>query len=91
MHHLYLIVKEAINNAVKYSEATTLLLNIDEYDGKLSIEVNDNGKGFDKQNVKLGNGLTGMNKRAKEIGAEFDLKSELTIGTTLSIQVKFIN
>lgn len=91
MHHLYLIVKEAINNAVKYSEATTLLLNIDEYDGKLSIEVNDNGKGFDKQNVKLGNGLTGMNKRAKEIGAEFSLKSELGKGTTLSIQLKFIN
>ena len=55
--NIYLFCKEAINNAVKYSNGTWLDLTIKEVDDKLEFSVSDNGKGFDADNVKHGNGL----------------------------------
>ena len=46
--NIYLFCKEAINNAVKYSEGSTLELSVKESNGMLEFSVTDNGKGFDK-------------------------------------------
>lgn len=91
MHHIYLVIKEAINNAVKYSLATELLLTIKEGNGLLNILVTDNGKGFEAHNIKQGNGLTGMQKRTADIGAIFKLDAVPGIGTSINLTIKYPN
>ena len=66
--HLLLIFKEAMNNAVKYSEATEAVLSINRQKGKTTLVFQDNGKGFDPASVS-GNGLRNMRERAGKIGA----------------------
>ena len=86
--NVYLFCKEAINNAIKYSNCTLLQLNVIENNGTLNFTVSDNGKGFNSATVKHGNGLENMQKRAEEIGAAFLLQSEKKTGSVLSLQIK---
>lgn len=66
---LLMAVKETLNNAVKYSEASELQLKIHRDAQTLIVSVKDNGKGFDLQNVKPGrNGLGNMSNRLAELG-----------------------
>ena len=88
--NIYLFCKEAINNAVKYSEGTTLELRIKESGGNLEFEVSDNGKGFDAVIVRRGNGLGNMQKRADEIGGTLMLKSKKDEGSVLSLQIAVV-
>lgn len=88
--NIYLFCKEAINNAVKYSEGTTLELRIKESGGNLEFEVSDNGKGFDVVIVRRGNGLGNMQKRADEIGGTLMLKSKKDEGSVLSLQIAVV-
>jgi signal transduction histidine kinase len=66
---LLMAIKETLNNAVKYSGATELLLRIKCHGSRLVVEVQDNGKGFDASLVKPGrNGLSNMAQRMNELG-----------------------
>lgn len=86
--NIYLFCKEAINNAVKYSNGTLLELNIKEAGNLLEFSVSDNGKGFDVVTVRRGNGLENMQKRADEIGAKLTLESNQDAGSLVSMQIK---
>ncbi len=86
--NIYLFCKEAINNAVKYSNATLLELTVKEVEGKLEFSVSDNGKGFDAVMVRRGNGLENMQKRADEIGAKLILQSKENEGASVAMQCK---
>lgn len=87
-YQLYLFCKEAINNAVKYSDAGLLELTVKESNQLLEITISDNGKGFDVESVKRGNGLDNMQKRANELGADFSMQSKPGDGCLISIKVK---
>jgi signal transduction histidine kinase len=66
---LLMAIKETLNNAVKYSGATELLLQIKCQGKRLLLVVQDNGKGFDPATVKAGrNGLGNMAHRMRELG-----------------------
>ena len=82
--HIYLILKEAVNNLVKYSEASLASIRIGYRDSKLEIQLEDNGKGFDTSKPSTGNGLVSMQNRANLMDAE------LTIGTTLGQGTRMI-
>ncbi|HRH47215.1 MAG TPA: tetratricopeptide repeat protein [Panacibacter sp.] len=86
--NIYLFCKEAINNAVKYSNGTLLELNIKEAGNLLEFSLSDNGKGFDVVTVRRGNGLENMQKRADEIGAKLTLESNQDAGSLVSMQIK---
>ncbi|MCB9248214.1 MAG: ATP-binding protein [Ignavibacteriales bacterium] len=66
--NIMLIAKEAINNAVKYSDCSKIDIVMNYKNDKFELQISDNGKGFDMQNVKKGNGLKNMKMRAKSIG-----------------------
>tara|TARA_B100001146_G_scaffold225125_1_gene246760 strand:- start:48155 stop:50032 length:1878 start_codon:yes stop_codon:yes gene_type:complete len=81
--NVYRIIQEAVNNALKYSGATTISVRFSEANEHLTIEISDNGKGFDTATVDSGNGLLNMKKRAREIGGTLEIASEETQGTTI--------
>ncbi len=83
--HIYLILKEAINNAVKYSNADTIEFYVQPAGSMLEMIVSDNGKGFDPGNVKKGNGLGNMQKRADEAGAAFSIRSRPGNGSIIQV------
>lgn len=85
--NLYLIFREALNNAVKYAECTRIDLRLNLKGRFLKMELNDNGKGFNVDAVKRGNGLNNLEKRAKEIGGQIDIKSAPEKGTSINLMV----
>jgi len=86
--NIYLFGKEAINNAVKYSNGTLIELNIKATNGVLEFLITDNGKGFNVEDVKRGNGLNNMQKRADEIHAKLTVQSKQDEGSLVSMQIK---
>jgi two-component system, NarL family, sensor histidine kinase UhpB len=83
--NLFLIFKETVNNAAKYSEANHVEIGLRQQDHMLVMRVKDNGKGFDEQNVKSGNGLRNLRERAKEIKGRLTLKSGPGEGTEVEL------
>jgi ligand-binding sensor domain-containing protein len=73
--NIYLIVKEAMNNAIKHSGCKRLMVLFRSGPTGLQISVEDDGTGFDLGEIKRGNGLSNMESRIKE------LKGSLTIGS----------
>lgn len=85
--NLYLVFKEALNNAVKYSQCTQIDLILNLKNRFLKLELIDNGNGFDVEAVKRGNGLNNLEKRAKEINGQIGISSEQGKGTTINLML----
>lgn len=77
------IAQEAIQNAVKYSEAHSVKVKIEETDTGLEVTVQDDGKGFDESAIRPGNGLYNMRKRAEELGGKLEIDSKPGLGTSV--------
>ena len=88
--NIYLICKEAINNAVKYSHARFVELYVKMSGDHMVFAVNDDGNGFDLGSVERGNGLKNMQIRAKEIGAVFQMESSPYTGSRIELHYKII-
>jgi signal transduction histidine kinase len=87
-HNLFLVAKEALNNAVKHSDATELWLRLTMSDGAMVIEVADNGRGFRvDENREVGNGLRNMGARMEEVGGQLTLRSTPGDGTTVGLRL----
>lgn len=82
--NLYLIFKESINNAMKYSRCKKLLLEAEVKGNYLHIELYDNGVGADKESLKLGNGILNIKNRAETIGGKLLWKSKPGKGTSVT-------
>jgi signal transduction histidine kinase len=81
------ILQEAVQNAVKYADASQIQVIFSLSENQLQFQVIDNGKGFDLDKVKAGNGLGNMQKRADEIEAILSVKSETERGTEISLSL----
>lgn len=79
--HLLLIFKEAMNNALKYAEASEVILSTKLVDSQLTVVLSDNGKGFEMDGIEKGYGLDNMQKRAENIGGELQMTSVVGEGT----------
>ena len=87
-HHLYVIAKETLNNAVKYSNARLITINTSFHNKLFTMDIIDDGIGFEKQQVAEGNGLLNIQTRADEIGALLQLITTPGNGTKWKIQLK---
>lgn len=83
--NLYRIIQEAINNAVKYAEASSIHVEISKGNNEMIIVIQDNGKGFDEKSIQLGNGLNNMKKRAVDINAQIAIESTINGGTVIQL------
>ena len=88
--NFYLIFKEALHNAVKYSRATEVRISLQLHRSKLIFTLQDNGIGFNTAEIEEGNGLDNMRQRSKELKGELEIQSKKNEGTsvTLSFYVK---
>jgi ligand-binding sensor domain-containing protein len=73
--NIYLIFKEALNNALKYADASLITIKVNVESGVFKLGVEDNGVGFDAEKIMPGNGLTNMQTRAKEIKGQLKVIS----------------
>ncbi|MBY0488114.1 MAG: hypothetical protein K2P85_13155 [Flavobacteriaceae bacterium] len=85
--NLYRSIQEVVNNAIKFSEANQIKVTISKGKIAIQIEVQDNGKGFDMENIEFGNGLYNMKKRIEEINGEFKVDSIAGKGTIIYINI----
>jgi ligand-binding sensor domain-containing protein/two-component sensor histidine kinase len=83
----YLIFKEAINNLVKYSKATTAKVIIETEGKKLRMTINDNGIGFDSSQPQYGNGISNMRQRAGTWKDQLEIKSVPGKGTEVVLEM----
>ncbi|PWH84495.1 two-component sensor histidine kinase [Algibacter marinivivus] len=83
--NIYRIIQEAINNSIKYADASKINVDIKKHDKKIEFCITDDGKGFNENEVVLSNGINNMRKRAKEIDASLNIESEIDNGTQVKI------
>lgn len=82
-HHLYLAVREALNNIAKHSGATEVWLRIHVQEPELRIELEDNGRGFTPAAAgSAGEGLANMRQRLEKIGGRYECESRPGAGAT---------
>ncbi|GGD49561.1 hypothetical protein GCM10011514_12150 [Emticicia aquatilis] len=84
---IYLILKEAINNLVKYSECKNAKIEIDIVNSKIIFTVIDDGRGFDINAQSSRNGLKNMKMRAEKIGAELKIESKVGEGSKIALGI----
>jgi signal transduction histidine kinase len=84
--NIYLIMKEAINNAVKYAECNRINIKASYHEQIFILMISDNGKGFDLQHAENGNGLKNMKSRAEESELLLNFESRENNGTTITIK-----
>ena len=83
--NLFLIIKEALHNTLKHAGASKVSVNIYAKEGRLCIDVADDGSGI-KNSHNFGNGLKNMKKRMEEIDGQISFAD--TNGTCISISIK---
>jgi signal transduction histidine kinase len=82
--HVYRIVQEAVNNAVKHSKARRVVVRLAPAAGRLVLEINDDGSGLPRAGGKnAGLGLGVMQHRASVIGADLTIDSKRGGGVTI--------
>jgi signal transduction histidine kinase len=85
----YLIFKEALNNAAKYSGCKHITVHLEHLSNALKLKIEDNGCGFDLSHAVSGNGLSNMRHRAKSIRAELRIESAQGKGSTILLTLPF--
>ncbi len=84
--NVYRIIQEAINNALKYAQASTIKVTIEKTkENNLSVAITDDGLGFNLENVELGSGINNMKKRAEDISARLNIESDIDKGTRITL------
>lgn len=87
-HNLFLVIKEALQNIVKHSQATEVWLRVDPGAKALRLVIEDNGRGFEQRaKDPWADGLRNMRERLVEIGGECRIASRLGAGTVITIEL----
>lgn len=84
---IYRVIQETVNNVIKHAEASKLAIQIIKDDEGISVTIEDNGKGFDKNNVdlKAGIGLSNIYSRVEFLKGSVDIDSSEGKGTLVAI------
>jgi len=83
---IFCIYKEALNNIVKHAHATEVKIKLLNTDRGFTMEISDNGKGFDPEKLSKGNGLRNMRMRAERLKAKLEVITNR--GMTIRLSMK---
>ncbi|WP_235810903.1 sensor histidine kinase [Secundilactobacillus paracollinoides] len=87
---LYRVAQEAMNNTLKHANASEIDLLLIEHDHFITLQIIDDGDGFDVSSHQAFNGhslgLHDMNDRIKSLNGIFDVQSDPQVGTTITVK-----
>jgi signal transduction histidine kinase len=88
-HELLRIAQEAIHNAVRHANPTTISVSLHRVGNDLEFQIRDNGRGIPPAGLlsKKGFGLMNMRNRAKKVGASLEIRSEVGEGTAIAVRL----
>ena len=84
---IYRITQETLNNIIKHAKATKVTITISCIGDDFSLCIQDNGVGFDIMSAQNGIGLTNIYQRAKLLNASLEIKSEISAGTSINLNL----
>ncbi len=74
--NIFLVIKEALQNVVKHSHASEVIITMSKEPDGFSLVIHDNGKGIDFENLRPhSNGLKNMKKRMEDINLDFKIEN----------------
>ncbi len=87
--NVFRIIQESINNIIKHSKASHVLIDFNVIDGLLMLSIEDNGIGFRQSEVNDTNswGISNISNRVKMLEGNLHIRSEPGGGTTIDIQI----
>lgn len=86
---IYRAIEEIINNALKHSQGTSLLVQLLYHTDKLHVITEDNGRGFDTSKIYMGLGIRNIARRIEDVGGLITLSSEYGKGTTYLMEISY--
>lgn len=86
-HHLFLLLKEVMQNVAKHAAAGEVWVRIQAHDGRAVFEVADDGCGFNPEMPYAGDGLNNMKRRAAAMRATVDVRAAPGQGTRVRVEL----
>ncbi|MBE9045781.1 sensor histidine kinase [Pleurocapsales cyanobacterium LEGE 10410] len=86
-HHLYCIIKEGLTNIQKHSNADRIYLRCQATSDRISVKLEDNGRGFDPARSYPGFGLTGIKERVQILEGKLKIYSTPGGGTKIMVVI----
>ena len=83
--HLLLALKEMLHNVLRHAKARHVVICLTVHDRRFTLEVSDDGCGFDGQIHGDGHGFTSLRHRAQTLGGELALESKPGAGTRVAL------
>ena len=83
---IYRVIQEALTNIIKHAVASDVRIDL-EKNNYLSLEITDNGIGFEFDKINPGLGLLGMQERIEAVGGEFNLHTKPNKGVKIEISI----
>lgn len=83
--NIYRIIQEAVNNSLKYANASTIDVELAKKGDTIVLNIRDDGRGFDPISITPGNGLSNIRKRASDLGGKAVITSEENKGTAIEV------
>ena len=87
---VYRLVQEALNNAATHAHAKNARVNIAQENGRITIQIRDDGRGFDPERQR-GMGILGMEERVRRLGGTLTIESGLGSGATVKAEIPVEN
>jgi signal transduction histidine kinase len=86
---LYRIAQEALNNMLKHAQAQQVQVNLKQVEGAITLEIEDDGSGFDVETARRagGMGIANMEERAEKLNSRLSIRSEPGRGTRIMVEV----
>ncbi len=88
-YEIYKIIQELAGNVLKHAQANELIIQLNRHEGYLNIMVEDDGKGFNKEQRQegAGQGLKNVESRVHKLNGDFNIDSGKGSGTTITINI----
>jgi signal transduction histidine kinase len=88
-HAVLRVTQEVLGNAARHGQPETILVRLGQLDGEVTVEIRDDGSGFDPQDIadRRGMGLALMRERVSELGGELQVNAAPGEGTAVLVRL----
>lgn len=85
---LFRVLQEALANVARHSQASWVAVNLESVNGFVKLGIEDNGTGFDSENIARGVGLDSMQERLAAVSGKLEVSSRKPKGTRVTATVR---